>query len=147
MNPSKHSRESEETRLKTRDLNSAKATITHAADKLEYVKSQELIPATASFLFEEVYEVMKECVRGLMAVDGHTPHTDEEIVAFLEDHYLSYYGELLIRSFEQYTGIKNDIVSRGVSASVDQVTGAIEIAEEFLRVTQDIFEAKRAILV
>ena len=147
MNPSKHSRESEANRPIARDLNSAKATITHAADKLAYVKSLDLIPATASFLFEEAYEVMKECIKGLMVADGHTPHSEEEIVTFLDDHYLGYYGELLIRSFEQFTGINNDIVTRGVSASVDQVMGAIEIAEEFVRVTWDLFDAKRAIVI
>jgi len=147
MNPSKHSRESDATRIMARDLNSARTMIIHAADKLAYVKSQQLNPATAPFLFEEIYEVMKECARGLMAADGRAPHSEEDIVTFLEEHYLGYYGELLIRSFEQYTGIKNDIVTRGVSASVDQVIGAIEIAEEFLRVTQDILEAKRAIMV
>lgn len=129
----------------TRDIDLAKASIAHAARRLKYASSQELNGETAPFLFEDLCEVMRECVTGLMTADGYSSHYQEASVAFLEEHYRDYLGETMIRAYGQFTGVRNDIIYRDIIVRVEQTAEAMDIAREFMRVVRDIVDAKSKI--
>ena len=116
----------------------SKAMIARASKRLEYVRSQSITEDNASFLFEDIYEIMRECVHGLMAANGYKPYSHEATVAFLNEHYKPYFGEKLIEDFNRYRIIRNNIMYRANSVSKEEATKALDVAENFVRKTADL---------
>lgn len=125
-------------RAGSKDPGESKAMIVRASKRLEYVKSQSITEDNASFLFEDIYEIMRECVHGLMAANGYKPYSHEATVAFLDEHYKSYFGEKLVEAFNRYRIIRNNIMYRANYVSKDEAIKALDIAENFVRKTADL---------
>ena len=122
----------------SKDPGESKAMIARASKRLEYVKSQSITEDNASFLFEDIYEIMRECVHGLMAANGYKPYSHEATVAFLDEHYKSYFGEKLVEAFNRYRIIRNNIMYRANFVSKYEAIKALDIAENFVRKTTDL---------
>lgn len=122
----------------SKDPGEVKAMIARASRRLEYVKSQSINDDNASFLFEDIYEIMRECVHGLMAENGYKPYSHEATVAFLEEYYKSYFGEKLVEAFNRYRIIRNNIMYRANTVSRDEAAKALDIAENFVRKTAEL---------
>ncbi|VVB97725.1 Uncharacterised protein [uncultured archaeon] len=112
--------------------------IMRASKRLEYVKSQSITEDNASFLFEDIYEIMRECVHGLMAANGYKPYSHEATVAFLDENYKSYFGEKLVEAFNRYRIIRNNIMYRANFVSKEEAINALDVAENFVRKTTDL---------
>ncbi len=112
--------------------------LARASKRLEYVKSQSIDEDNVSFLFEDIYEIMRECVHGLMSANGYKPYSHEATVAFLEEYYKSYFGERLVGAFNRYRIIRNNIMYRANSVSKEDAVKALEIAEIFVRKTAEL---------
>lgn len=84
--------------------------IGRASKRLEYVRSQLINEDNSPFLFEDIYEVMRECIHCLMAANGYKPYSHEATVAFLEEYYKSYFGEKLVEAFNRYRIIRNNML-------------------------------------
>ncbi len=125
-------------RAGSKDPGESKAMIVRASKRLEYVKSQSITEDNASFLFEDIYEILRECVHGLMAANGYKPYSHEATVAFLDEHYKSYFGEKLVEAFNRYRIIRNNIMYRANYVSKDEAIKALDIAEKFVRKTTDL---------
>ena len=122
----------------SKDPGEAKAMLARASKRLEYVKSQSINEDNVSFLFEDLYETMRECVHGLMAANGYKPYSHEATVAFLEEYYKSYFGERLVEAFNRYRIIRNNIMYRANSVSKEDAVKALDIAEIFVRKTAEL---------
>jgi len=138
LKPFKFYIESGLVRAGSKDPGESKAMIMRASKRLEYVKSQSITEDNASFLFEDIYEVMRECVHGLMAANGYKPYSHEATVAFLDEHYKSYFGEKLVEAFNRYRIIRNNIMYRANFVSKYEAIKALDIAENFVRKTTDL---------
>ncbi len=138
MKPLKFYVESGLVRQGSKDAGEAKALVARASKRLEYVRSQSITEDNASFLFEDIYEVMRECVHGLMAANGYKPYSHEATVAFLEEYYKPYFGEKLVESFNRYRIIRNNVIYRANSVSKEEAVKALDIAENFLRKTTEL---------
>ena len=125
-------------RAGSKDPGESKAMIMRASKRLEYVKSQSITEDNAPFLFEDIYEIMRECVHGLMAANGYKPYSHEATVAFLDEHYKSYFGEKLVEAFNRYRIIRNNIMYRANFVSKYEAIKALDIAENFVRKTTDL---------
>lgn len=122
----------------SKDPGESKAMIERASKRLEYVKSQSITEENASFLFEDIYEIMRECVHGLMSANGYKPYSHEATVAFLDEHYKSYFGEKLVEAFNRYRIIRNNIMYRANFVSKDEAIKALDVAENFVKKTATI---------
>ena len=122
----------------SKDPSEAKAMIARASRTLEYVKSQSITENNASFLFEDTYEVMRECTHGLMAANGYKPYSHEATVAFLDEYYKSYFGEKLVEAFNRYRIIRNNIMYRANSVSKEDTIKALDVAEIFIMKTAEL---------
>ncbi len=138
MKPLKFYIESGLLRQGSKDPGESKAMIERASKRLEYVKSQSITEENASFLFEDIYEIMRECVHGLMAANGYKPYSHEATVAFLDEHYKPYFGEKLVEAFNRYRIIRNNIMYRANFVSKDEALKALDVAENFVRKTANI---------
>lgn len=138
MKPLKFYIESGLVRQGSKDPGESKAMIVRASKRLEYVKSQSITEGNASFLFEDIYEIMRECVHGLMAANGYKPYSHEATVAFLDECHKPYFGEKLIEAFNRYRIIRNNIMYRANFVSKEEATKALDVAENFVRKTTDL---------
>ena len=94
----------------SKDPVTAKTIFTRATKRLEYVKPQEINQDNASFIFEDIYEVIRECVQALMMKDGFKPYSHEATIAFAIDRYREKFGDKLINTFDRYRVIRNEHV-------------------------------------
>lgn len=124
----------------------ARELIMQAPKKLKEVSSKELNPETAPFRFMGAYEVMRDCVNCLMAIDGYRTVSGEATIAYLVERYQPYFGEKLIHSFGQYIGFGSDVIHRAAPITVGQAEEAIKVAGKFIPITQDLYEARLTLL-
>ena len=125
MKPFKYYVEAGMVRQGFKDKNTAKTIIARAAKRLEYIRSQEINQDTAPFIFEDVYEVMRECLHGLMIAEGYKPFSHEATVAFVNDNYMDFFGEKSVKGFDRYRIIRNDIMYRANSASMEETIPSV----------------------
>ena len=57
------------------DKEEAKSLMKKAVHRLSYVKKQEINQDTASFIFEDVYEALREASQSLMSMKGYKPYS------------------------------------------------------------------------
>lgn len=122
----------------SRDPGTAKAIFTRATKRLEYVKAQTIDQDNASFIFEDIYEVMRECIHSLMIRDGYKPYSHEAVVAFVNDRYQREFGDKLINRFDRYRIIRNSSMYRANFVSEEEASKAGGAADDFVRITKGI---------
>jgi uncharacterized protein (UPF0332 family) len=122
----------------SKDPVTAKTIFTRATKRLEYVKSQEVDQDDAPFIFEDIYEVIRECAQSLMTRDGFKPYSHEAIIAFTIDRYREKFGDKLINTFDRYRVIRNNSMYRANIVSEEEASKALSIANDFVNITKDI---------
>jgi hypothetical protein len=65
----------------------ARALIEKAFSRSEYVEAQEINDQTASFIFEDIYEALREAGQSLMALQGYRPYSHEALISFLKEYF------------------------------------------------------------
>jgi len=138
LKPFKFYIESGLVRQGSKDPGESKAMIGRASKRLEYVRTQSITEDNSSFLFEDIYEIMRECIHCLMAANGYKPYSHEATVAFLEEYYKSYFGEKLVEAFNRYRIIRNNIMYRANSINKEETIKALDVAEIFVRKTTEL---------
>ena len=71
-----------------------------------------------TLIIEGYYEIVKEIITGIMAVDGWKTVSHELLVGYLAKHY-NEFSPLEIYLIDQLRKIRNDIDYRGVMVSVE----------------------------
>ena len=69
------------------DKEEAKSLMKKALHRLNYIKKQKINEDTASFIFEDIYESLREASQSLMALKGYKPYSHEALISFLKDFY------------------------------------------------------------
>lgn len=101
MHPFKFYVESSLVKKCSPDPGEAKAMMSRAMKRLEYITAQKIDENNASFLFEDIYEAMRESIHGIMVKRGYKPYSHEATVAFLEEFYRNFFGEKLVADFNR----------------------------------------------
>lgn len=122
----------------SKDPGAAGAIFTRAAKRLEYVKAQRIDQDNAPFIFEDIYEVMRESIQSLMIRDGFKPYSHEAVVAFVNDRYQREYGDKLINRFDRYRVIRNNSMYRANFISEEEASKALSVACDFVNITKEI---------
>ena len=98
--------------------------------RIEHVKIQTLNSEDAEFLFEDIYESIREAGQALMALKGYKPLSHEAVIAFVRDIYKI--DAEKINRFDRYRKIRNKLVYEADKISIDDVKGALQFAIIFV---------------
>ena len=69
------------------DKEEAKSLMNKAVQRLDYIKKQEISEFTSSFIFEDIYETLREASQSLMSLKGYKPYSHEALISFLREFY------------------------------------------------------------
>jgi uncharacterized protein (UPF0332 family) len=103
-----------------------------AVARIAYVTKQEIDEDNAIFIFEDIYECMREAVQALMSLKGYKPYSHEATVAFLSKFYHDNFNENEIRAFDRFREMRNDIVYSSRYISEDEAKEALSFAVKFV---------------
>lgn len=116
----------------------ARSLMKKAIKRLEYLKSQYINELTAPFIFENIYEAMREAAQALMALKGYKPYSHEALISFLREYYKV--SEHSISSFDRYRILRNKSVYRAAKISVSTCKQALSFLKKFLPQLKEEFE-------
>lgn len=126
----------------SKDPAAARSMIEKAEKRFKFVTSLKIDPDNATFVFEEIYTVIRECAQCLMMADGYrSKNSHEAAIAFLAAKYRDY-GDSLVAEFDRYRKMRNNSIYRDNYVNVEGTTEALKIAEEYIRITRLIFNSK-----
>ncbi len=127
----------------SKDIGAARAMFEKANRRLRCVQSQAINEECATFIFEDIYEVIRECAHGIMFADGYKPtDSHEACVAFVNDNYRSIYGDNLINDFDRYRKTRNESKYRCSYVDKDMTEESLNNAIEFVRITELVLNPK-----
>jgi len=95
----------------------ARSLINKALSRLDYIEKQVITKETASFVFEDIYEALREAGQALMALRGFKPYSHEALISFLREFHSFPASD--ISTLDRYRALRNKTV---YSASVISVT-------------------------
>ncbi len=113
------------------DKGEAEALVKKAAGRLDFsIKARELNENTAPYIFEDVYECLREAAQSLMSLKGYKPYSHEALISFLKEFFD--FSESDIASFNRYRILRNKTVYRGEKISAEICKEALNFLLKFL---------------
>lgn len=120
------------------DFEEAKSLMNKAILRLDYIKKQEINEDTSAFIFEGIYETLREAAQSLMSLKGYKPYSHEALISFLKEFYQ--FPEHEISSFDRYRILRNKTVYCAANVSPEVCKGALEFSETFLPKLKNAYE-------
>ena len=120
------------------DKEEEKSLMTRAALRLDYVKNQEINEDTSPFIFEDIYETLREAAQSLMSLKGYKPFSHEALISFLQEFYN--FPEHEVSAFDRYRILRNKTVYCAANVSTEVCRDALKFAEAFLPKLRKEFE-------
>ena len=130
--------ENEQVVEKSPDPEEAKSLLTKARKRMEYIQSQELTEGNADFLFEDIYECLREAVQSLLSKKGYKPYSHTVLVAYLKEH--TNIPNQDSETFDRLRKIRNNAVYSAQEVSMAECQDAIDFLEDFLPKVEKEFE-------
>ena len=119
------------------DISEAKALFKRAQDRLKYIKKQEINEFNSPFIFEDIYECMREAVQSLMSLRGYKPYSHEVLIAFLKEFYKMKNED--INNFNRFRILRNKVVYKAKVVSVEICKEALNFLIYFLSLLEKEF--------
>jgi len=116
----------------------AKSLMDSAIKRLEFIKKQEIDDSTAKFIFEDVYETLREASQSLMSIKGYKPYSHEAVISFLIEFYN--FSKYEISTFDRYRILRNKAVYSAYKISILTCKDALKFLETFLPKLKARFE-------
>lgn len=104
----------------------ASALMARADARLEYVRKQVIAKDTAPFVFEDVYEVLREASQALMELQGFKPYSHEAQIAFLRD--VLKFPSHLVSTFDRFRILRNKCLYGAAYVSPETCRDALGFA-------------------
>lgn len=120
------------------DKEEAKSLMNKAVQRLDYIKKQEISEFTSSFIFEDIYETLREASQSLMSLKGYKPYSHEALISFLREFYK--FSESEISTFDRYRILRNKTVYSATKVSIEVCKEALKFLESFLPKLKKEFE-------
>jgi len=105
---------------------------------LDYIKKQEINGETSPFIFEDIYETLREAAQSLMSLKGYKPYSHEALISFLKEFYK--FPEHEISAFDRYRILRNKTVYSATNVSPEVCKEALSFLEAFLPKLKKSFE-------
>jgi uncharacterized protein (UPF0332 family) len=116
----------------------AKSLMNKAILRLDYISKQEINEDTASFIFEDIYETLREAAQSLMSLKGYKPYSHEALISFLKEHYQ--FPEHEISNFDRYRVLRNKTVYCAANVSPEVCRDALRFVKTFLPKLKSAYE-------
>jgi uncharacterized protein YutE (UPF0331/DUF86 family) len=120
------------------DKEETKSLMNKAVQRLDYIKKQEISEFTSSFIFEDIYETLREASQSLMSLKGYKPYSHEALISFLREFYK--FSESEISTFDRYRILRNKTVYSAAKVSIEVCKEALKFLENFLPKLKREFE-------
>lgn len=88
------------------DINKEHASMNKAERRIKFL--QEINEENAEFVFEDIYEAIREAPQSLMALKGYKPISHEAVIAFIRDKAKIDYST--VSKFNSYRKLRNKSV-------------------------------------
>jgi len=112
------------------DVGEAESLMRRAEERLAYILLQHLTEVTASFVFEDIYECMREAAQALMSLKGYKPFSHEAIIAYLREFHD--FRESDVTAFDRYRVLRNKAIYRAQKVSLETSQDALKFLKAFL---------------
>jgi len=122
------------------DIEEARSLIEKSFQRMNFIKNQNIDETSATFIFEDVYECLRETAQSLMSLEGYKPYSHEAVIAFLKEFYN--FDEHEIISFNRYRILRNNCVYRAEKVSSIVCKDSIKFMELFLPKIKNEFNKK-----
>ncbi|MBN1502389.1 HEPN domain-containing protein [Candidatus Woesearchaeota archaeon] len=119
-----------------------KSLFVKAEKRLDYIKRQKINEQNTDFIFEDVYEAMREAAQSLLAKAGYKPYSHEALIAFIKEKYPQF-NPREIEKFDEYRKTRNQLVYYAESTSVEKTKEALELLEKILAKIEAILKEDR----
>ncbi|MBS3056185.1 MAG: hypothetical protein J4473_01990 [Candidatus Aenigmarchaeota archaeon] len=130
-------------RIGTSNKEEAISLIRKAVNRMNYIYGQKTDEKNAEFIFEDVYETVREASQSLMALKGHKPYSHEALISFLIEFYK--FSQSDISTFDRYRILRNKCIYKGAKASLITCNESINFAKNFLLKIRIVFEKESGI--
>jgi len=118
-------------RKESPDMAEAGALVRKAEDRLKYsIKIRLIDNNTASYIFEDVYECIREAAQALMSAKGYKPYSHEALISFIKEFFKFKESDMTV--FDRYRILRNKSVYRGEKVSAQTCKEAVDFVEKFL---------------
>jgi len=118
-------------RKESPDRGEAESLMRKAEGRLEFsIKAREINENTATYIFEDIYECMREAAQSLMSLKGCKPYSHEALISFLRE-FFQFSGQE-ISSFDRYRILRNKTVYRAERVSAATCEEALGFLMRFL---------------
>ena len=117
---------------------SAIALMEKAQSRLAYVREQKINKATAPFVFEDIYEAVRDSCQALMELKGYKPYSHEAHIAFLKEFYN--FPQHLLTTFDRLRVLRNKSVYGAAKVSPETCKEAFGFAVSVLPQFKKLFD-------
>lgn len=122
------------------DMAEARSLIEKACQRMKFIKSLDINEKSSTFIFEDIYECIREAAQSLMSLAGYKPFSHEAVISFIKEfHKFSGYE---IESFNRYRILRNNCVYKASRASPETCKEAMRFLDLFLPKLRSEFEKK-----
>jgi uncharacterized protein (UPF0332 family) len=108
----------------------SRALMERAIARLAFVEQQHITETIAPFVFEDIYESVREAGQALMELRGWKPYSHEAVIAFLREFHNLHVADL--SSMDRYRILRNKIVYRAEKVTISTCQAALNFAKHFL---------------
>ena len=98
------------------DTDHAESLMKKAERRLSFIRSQSIDEESSSFIFEEIYECIREAIQSLMSLRGFKPYSHEAVISFIKEFYD--FEESIISTLDRYRILRNKSVYGAKKISV-----------------------------
>ena len=115
----------------------ARSLIKKAISRSEYIESQTITKKNASFIFEDVYESIREAGQSLMALKGYRPYSHVALISFLKE-FFDFSGSD-ISTLNRYRILRNKAIYGAATISASVCKEAKRFMKQLLpKIKQDV---------
>lgn len=113
------------------DKGEAEALMKKADGRLNFsIKTREINENAAPYVFEDIYECMREAAQSLMSLKGYKPYSHEALISFLREFFK--FSESDIATFDRYRILRNKTIYRGQKISAETCEESLNFLLNFL---------------
>lgn len=113
------------------DKGEAEVLMSKSGGRLNFsINIREINENTASYIFEDIYECLREAAQSLMSLKGYKPYSHEALISFLKEFFT--FPESDIAAFDRYRILRNKAVYKGEKLSVEVCKEALNFLLYFL---------------
>ena len=108
----------------------ARSLLEKALLRLEYIEKNRINEKSATFIFEDIYDCLREASQSVMSKKGYKPYSHEAIIAFLKE-FIGF-SEFEISVLNRYRILRNNCVYRAEKVSKQTCIDALEFTKKFI---------------